>query len=185
MINELLDDAENRMKGAISSLKSDFAAMRTGRANPSLLDKIVVEAYGMEMPMNQVGLVSVPESHQLAIRPFDVTTIPAIEKAILKSDLGLMPNNDGKIIRLNLPRLNEERRRDLSKLVGKRVEDAKVGIRNVRRDALNDMREYKDEKMIQEDELFSGQEKLQKLTDKFVNQTDELGKEKEEEIMEI
>jgi ribosome recycling factor len=141
--------------------------------------------YGTEMPLNQMAVISVPEPQQLAIRPYDANAISAIERAILKSDIGIMPNNDGKIIRLNLPRLTEERRRDLSRLVGKRVEDAKVAVRNVRRDALNDLREFKNESVVTEDEFFRGQDDLQELTDKYVNQIDDIGKAKEDEIMEV
>lgn len=185
MIRELLQDAESRMRGAITALESDLATFRTGRASPQLLDRLKIEAYGVEMALNQMAAVSVPEPQQLAIRPYDQNTLNAIEKAILKSDLGLTPNNDGKVIRLNLPRLTEERRRELSRLVGKRVEDARVAARNVRRDTLHDLREMKTENMISEDELFKAQEDLQKLTDKYIEQVDQLGKQKEAEIMEV
>lgn len=185
MIPELLHDTENRMRGAITSLEADLAAFRTGRASPHLLDRIIVEMYGVEMPLNQMAVVSVPEPQQIAIRPYDANSISAIEKAILKSDLGIMPNNDGKIIRLNLPRLTEERRRDLSKLVSKRVEEAKVAVRNVRRDAMNDVREFEKEKLISEDEQHRGQDNLQELTDKYTKQIDEIGEAKEAELMEV
>jgi ribosome recycling factor len=185
MINELLQDAESRMKGALASLETDLQGFRTGRASPHLLDRIVVEVYGAEMALNQIATISVPEPQQLGIRPYDQTSLSAIERAIQKSDLGLTPNNDGKIIRLNIPRLTEERRRNLSKLVGKRVEDAKVAVRNVRRDVLNDIREMKDEKMISEDEFYMKQDDLQKLTDHYSEEIDKLGKQKEAEIMEV
>jgi ribosome recycling factor len=185
MIRELLHDAENRMRGAIHSLEGDLAAIRTGRASPHLLDRIVVEAYGVDVPLNQMAVVSVPEPQQLAIRPYDVNTIKAIEKAVMKSDLGIMPNNDGKIIRLNIPRLTEDRRRDLSKIVNRRVEEAKVAVRNVRRDVLHDLRDFEKEKLISEDELYRGQDDLQDLTDKYVKQIDQIGEEKEAEIMEV
>jgi ribosome recycling factor len=185
MINELLQDAEARMRGAVASLETDLQSFRTGRASPHLLDRIVVEVYGAEMLLNQIATVSVPEPQQLAVRPFDQTSLSAIERAILKSDLGLMPNNDGKIIRLNIPRLTEERRRDLGKLISRRVEEAKVAVRNVRRDVLNDMREMKDEKMISEDEFYMKQDDLQKLTDHYADEVDKLGKQKEAEIMEV
>jgi len=173
------------MRGAITSLEADLAAFRTGRASPHLLDRIIVEMYGVEMPLNQMAVVSVPEPQQIAIRPYDSNSISAIEKAIMKSDLGIMPNNDGKIIRLNIPRLTEERRRDLSKLVGKRVEEAKVAVRNVRRDALNDLRDFEKEKLISEDDLHQGQDDLQELTDKYTKQIDEIGEAKEAELMEV
>jgi len=141
--------------------------------------------YGVEMPLNQMASISVPEPQQLAIRPYDANAITAIERAIMKSNLGIMPNNDGKIIRLTMPRLTEERRRSLSKLVGKRVEEAKVAVRNVRRDALHDLREFKNESLIPEDDFFRGQDDLQELTDKYVQKIDEMGKQKEAEIMEV
>lgn len=185
MIREYLQDAEERMNGAIKSLEDDLASFRTGRASPHLLDRLVVEVYGMEMPLNQIALISVPEPQQLGIRPFDANTLGAIERAIFKSDLGLTPNNDGKIIRLNIPALTEDRRRQLTKLVGGRVEEAKVAVRNVRRAVQNDFRDLKNESEITEDELFDAQEKLQKLTDGFVAKIDELGKAKNAEVMEV
>ena len=185
MIRELLVETEERMRGAITSLEADLAAYRTGRANPHLVDKIVVEMYGVEMPLNQMAVVSVPEAQQVAIRPYDTNAVSAIERAILKSDLGIMPNNDGKVIRLNIPRLTEERRRELSKLVGRRVENAKVAVRNVRRDALNDIRDFEHEKMITEDDLHRGMDDLQELTDKYIELVDKIGSEKEAEIMEV
>jgi len=185
MLRELMQDAEMRMRGSISSLESDLQSYRTGRASPHLLDRLEVEAYGAHVPIIEVALVSVPEPNQLAIRPYDPNIMTAIEKSILKSDLGLNPINDGKIIRLNIPRLTEERRRDLTRLVGKRVEEAKVAIRNIRRDVLNDLREMKDEKMISENQFFISQDDLQELTDKYTEQVEVLGKSKEEEIMEV
>jgi ribosome recycling factor len=137
------------------------------------------------MPLNQVATISVPEPQQLAIRPYDQNSIAAIERAIHKSDLGLTPNSDGKIIRLNIPRLTEERRRDLSRLVGKRVEEAKVAVRNVRRDTLNDLRAMKDEKTISENQFYISQDDLQELTDKYTAEVDALGQLKEAEIMEV
>jgi ribosome recycling factor len=185
MVPEVLQDAEERMRGAITSLDYDLATFRTGRASPQLVERLSVEMYGVEMPLNQMAVISVPEPQQLAIRPYDASALSAIERAIMKSDLGIMPNSDGKIIRLNIPRLTEERRRDLTKLVGRRVEDAKVAVRNVRRDALNDLREFKSEKMIAEDDFYRGQSDLQDLTDKHVKQIDEVGERKEAEIMEV
>jgi ribosome recycling factor len=185
MIRELLQEAESRMRGAITSLEADVAGYRTGRASPQLIEKLEVEIYGQAMNLIQIAVISVPEPQQLAIRPYDASAISAIERAILKSNLGLMPNNDGKIIRLNLPRLTEERRRDLTKLLARRVEEAKVAVRNVRRDALNDLRDFKNESMITEDEFFRGQDELQDLTDKYVSEIDSLGSQKEKEIMEV
>ena len=141
--------------------------------------------YGVDLPLNQMAVVSVPEPQQLAIRPYDTNSISAIERAILKSDLGIMPNNDGKIIRLNIPRLTEERRRDLQKLISRRVEEGKIAIRNVRRDILNDMRDFEKEKMITEDDLRDGQDDLQDLTNNYVKEVDKIGEDKEAEIMEV
>ena len=185
MIQEALQDAEGRMKGAITSLEGDLGGFRTGRASPQLIERLVVEMYGVEMELKQMAVISVPEPQQLAIRPYDANSISAIERAVLKSDLGIMPNNDGKIIRLNIPRLTEERRRDLNKLVNRRVEEAKVAVRNVRRDILNDLREFKDEGLIPEDDFYRGQDELQDVTNKYTKLIDEIGKAKEAEIMEV
>lgn len=185
MVRELLQDAELRMRGSVASLEADLQTYRTGRASPHLLDRIEVEMYGVEMPLNQLATISVPEPQQLAIRPYDENSLSAIERAILKSDLGLTPNNDGKLIRLNIPRLTEERRRELTRLVGKRVEEAKVAIRNIRRDTLNDLRELKDEKEISENQFFISQDDLQELTDKYTQEVEEIGEKKEAEIMEV
>lgn len=185
MIRDLLQDAESRMHGAITSLESDLAGYRTGRASPQLVEKLVVELYGAEMHLNQLAVISVPEPQQLAIRPYDASSLSAIDRAIRKSDLSITPNNDGKIIRLNIPRLTEERRRDINRLIARRVEEGKVAVRNVRRDAMNDLREFLKEKLISEDEQKVGQEDLQKLTDRHVEKIDEIGKRKEAEIMEV
>ena len=185
MIREMLQDADSRMRGAVSSLESDLAGYRTGRASPQLVERLSVEVYGVDMPLNQIAVISIPEPQQIAIRPYDASSVTPIERAIMKSDLGIMPNSDGKIIRLNIPRLTEERRRDLSRMVGKRVEEAKVAVRNVRRDALNDLREFKNESLISEDDFYVGQDDLQKLTDKYIEKIDEVGKQKAEEIMEV
>jgi len=185
MIRDLMKETKERMEGAVTSLEYDLAAFRTGRANPHLVDRIMVEMYGVDMQLNQMAVISVPEPQQIAIRPYDANSLSAIERAILKSDLGIMPNNDGKIIRLNIPRLSGERRQELSKLVGRRVEDAKVAVRNVRRDALSDLREFEKEGLISEDNMHRGMDELQKLTDDHVNKIDGIGKEKEIEIMEV
>ena len=185
MIRELLQEAEVRMVGAIKSLESDLATFRTGRASPHLLDRVTVEAYGAEVNLREVALVSVPEPQQLAIRPYDTNILSDIERAILKSDIGITPSNDGKIIRLTMPRLTEERRRDLTRQVGRRAEEAKVGVRNIRRDALNDLREFKNESLVAEDDFYDGQEKLQQLTDKYIQEIDDICDNKEAEIMEV
>jgi ribosome recycling factor len=173
------------MRGAIQVLHDDLAAIRTGRANPGLVEKLSVEYYGSPTPLMQLASISVPEPRSLMIKPFDQSTIKVIEKAIQSSELGLNPNNDGKVIHLNLPPLTEERRRDLVKHVHHRLEESKVAIRNIRRDAHNDMRDFEKEKLISEDELKRGEEELQKLTDRFIEEVAEMGKKKESEIMEV
>ena len=185
MIRELLHETEIRMKSAVTALEHDLLTYRTGRASPHILDRLVVHTYGADMPLNQLALVSVPEPQQLAIRPFDTSTLSAIEKAILKSDLGIMPSNDGKLIRLNIPRLTEERRRDLRRQIAGRVEEGRVAIRNIRHDTLNDLRDIKNEKLCSEDEYFEAEKNLQELTNKYVEKVAELGKHKEAEIMEV
>ncbi len=185
MIKDILKDAETRMKGAIQVLLEDLAGIRTGRASPALVEKLPVEYYGVPTPLMQLATISVPEPRTLLIKPFDPSTLKAIEKAILSSNLGLPPNNDGKTIRLNLPPLTEERRRELVKLVHTRLEEARVAIRNIRREAHNDLREAEKEKLISEDERKRGEEELQKLTDRYVEEINRLGEKKESEIMEV
>ena len=185
MIKDILSDAESRMQGAIDSLELDLSGIRTGRAAPALVERLHVEYYGMPTPLVQLATISVPDARTLLIRPFDATTIKVIEKAILASDLGLTPGNDGKAIRLNLPPLTEQRRRDLVKLVHNRLEEARVAVRNVRRDLNKDLRDFEKEKLITEDDLKQGEEQLQKTTDKYVSQVDVVGDRKEKEIMEV
>jgi ribosome recycling factor len=185
MIADVLREAKNRMNGAITSLESDLAAFRTGRASTKLVEHLKVEQYGVEMQLNQMAVISVPEPQQLAIRPYDRGSMSAIEKAIMKSDLGIMPNNDGQVIRLNIPRLTEERRRDLTRIVGRRIEEAKVAVRNVRRDLNHDLKELKDEKLISEDDFTRGEKQLQDVTNSFISQIEEIGRAKEAEIMEV
>ncbi len=185
MIKELIKDAENRMKGALLALEDDLVTIRTGRASPALIEKLQIEYYGMPTNLMQLATISVPEPRILMIRPFDPTTLKAIERGILASDLGLTPNNDGKVIRLNIPALTEDRRRDLVKVVHHRLEEARVAIRNVRRDLIKDLRDFEKEKMISEDDLELGEEELQKLTDKMIQQIDVIGEHKQKEIMEV
>lgn len=185
MIKDILNDAETRMRGAISVLHNDLAGIRTGRASPALVERLQVDYYGTPTPLQQLASISVPEPRSLMIKPFDSSTMKTIEKAILASDLGLTPNNDGKSIHLNLPPLTEERRRDLVKHMHHRLEEARIAVRNIRRDAQNDMREFEKEKLISEDELKRGEEDLQKLTDRFIEEVAEQGKKKEAEIMEV
>lgn len=185
MIKDLLKDAETRMSGAIKSLTDDLSAIRTGRANPALVERLMINYYDTPTPLMQLATISVPEPRSLMIKPFDATTLKEIEKAILASDLGLNPNTDGKVIHLNLPPLTEDRRRDLVKQVHGRLEEARIAIRNIRRDSHNDMRDFEKEKLISEDDLAGGEDDLQKLTDKFIEEVNEQGKKKETEIMEV
>lgn len=185
MLKEIYHEAEARMKGAIQALDEDLAGIRTGRAHPALVEKLHIEYYGMPTPLLQLASISVPEPRSLLIRPFDSSTLKAIERGILASDLGLTPNNDGKAIRLNLPPLTEERRRDLVKVVHSRAEDGRVAIRNVRRDTIKDLREYEEEKMINEDDLKRGEEDLQKITDKYIEDINLISDRKQREIMEV
>jgi ribosome recycling factor len=173
------------MRSAIQSLEDDLAGIRTGRATPALVEKLSVEYYGSPVPLMQMASISVPEARQLLIKPFDPTTIKDIEKAIQASELGITPMNDGKVIRLNLPPLTEERRRDLTKFVNNRLEEARIAVRNIRRDSNKDLKEFEEEKLISEDDLKRAEEDIQKMTDKFVEEINEVGKKKETEIMEI
>lgn len=185
MIKDLLKDAENRMKGAINALEEDFVTIRTGRATPALIEKLPVDYFGAPVPLIQLATISVPEARQLLIRPFDPTTLKTVEKAILASDIGLTPNNDGKVIRLNLPPLTEERRRDLVKVVNNRTEEARVAIRNIRRDQIKDLKEFEKEKMISEDEMKEGEKDLQELTDKMIEGVEQASERKQKEVMEV
>jgi len=185
MIEDVLKDAEERMSKAVEVLQDDLKTIRTGRASPALVERLLVEYYGTPTPLNQLATISAPEVRLLTIRPWDPSILPAIEKAILKSELGLTPINDGKIIRLPIPRLTEERRRELVRLVKKRVEEGRVAVRNIRRDALNDLRELEKEGLIAEDEFYRAKDDLQELTDKFIKKMGEIGRKKEEEIVEI
>jgi len=184
MLKDIYKEADTRMKGAIQSLEEDLSGIRTGRAHPALIEKLHVDYYDMPTPLIQLATISVPEPRQLLIRPFDASTLRTIERAILASDLGLTPNNDGKAIRLNLPPLTEERRRDLVRLVHQRAEDGRVAVRNVRRDLIKDLHEFEKEKMISEDDLEEGQEELQKITDRFIEEINKISEHKEKEILE-
>jgi ribosome recycling factor len=178
-------DAETRMQGALDALGREFAGVRTGRANAALLEGIRVDYYDTPTPLNQVASVSVPDARTLMIQPWDQTTLAKIEKAIQKSDLGLTPANDGKVIRLTIPTLNEERRKQLAKSVGKLAEDARVAIRNIRRDANHQVKELLKDKQITEDEERSSEADIQKLTDKAIKDVDEVVKAKEQELMAV
>jgi ribosome recycling factor len=185
MIKETIKEAEIHMKSTLLVLTDDLAAIRTGRASPVLVEKLPVEYYGMPTALMQLANISVPEPRVLLIRPFDPTTLKAIERAIQVSELGLTPNNDGKVIRLNIPLLTEDRRHDLVKIVHGRLEESRVAIRNVRRDILKDLKEYEHEKLISEDDLKTAEEDMQKLTDRMIEQVEEIGSHKEKEIMEV
>lgn len=185
MIKDALKDAKERMNGTITVLEDDLSGIRTGRATPALVDKLPVDYYGMPTPLMQLATISVPEPRQLLIRPFDAGSVNDVVKAIYASDLGLTPNSDGKQIRLNLPPLNEERRRELAKVVRSRVEDARVSVRNVRRDVIKDLRDFENEKIITEDDLKYGEEEMQKLTDEFSEKIGKIGDKKNSEIMEV
>lgn len=184
MLKDIYKDAESRMKGAVQALEEDLAGIRTGRASPALIERLQVEYYGALTPLIQLASISVPEPRSLLIRPFDASTLRNIERAILASDLGLTPNNDGKSIRLNIPPLTEERRRELARVVNSRVEEARVAVRNVRRDSIRDLREFEQEKMISEDDLKRGEEELQKITDRYIEEVNAVGERKDKEILE-
>jgi ribosome recycling factor len=185
MIKETIAETEARMKSTIQALEDDLSGIRTGRASPTLVEHLPVEYYGSPTPLMQLASISVPEPRVLMIRPFDPSTMKHIEKAILASELGLTPNNDGKAIRLNLPILTEQRRKELVKVVHTRLEEARVSARNIRRDVLKDMREFEKEKLISEDELKRGEEELQRSTDRTIQSIDMVGVRKEKEIMEV
>jgi ribosome recycling factor len=185
VIKDLLKDAETRMHAAIQSLTDDLAGIRTGRASPALLEKLSVDYYDTPTPLMQLASISVPEPRSLLIKPFDPASLKGVEKAILASDLGLTPNNDGKQIRLNLPPLTEERRHDLVKVVHNRLEECRIAVRNVRRDVHKDMRDFEQEKLISKDDLKRGEEELQKVTDHFIEEINKHGQHKEQEIMEV
>ncbi len=185
MIKEVVNEAEDRMKKAIDVLRKDLASLRAGRATPALLDKVLVDYYGVPTPINQMANVSVPEPRLLVIQPWDKSVISSIEKAILKSDLGLTPNNDGTVIRLSIPQLTQERRNELVKVVRKKAEETKVAIRNVRRDANEELKDMEKKHQISEDDFKRAQEDVQKLTDKCIKDVDKVLENKEQEIMEV
>ncbi len=185
MVKDALFEAEDRMKGAITALEEDLATIRTGRASPALVERLNVEYYGTPTPLMQLATISAPEPRLLTIRPFDPASIKDIERSIQSSDLGLTPSNDGKIIRLMIPALTEERRLELVRVVKNRAEEARVSVRNVRRDTQNDIRDFEREKLISEDDLKRGEEDLQKLTDRYVEKINEICEQKEKEVLEV
>jgi len=173
------------MQGAVDALKKEFAGIRTGRASMGLLDGIIVDYYGTPTPVQQLASLSIPESRQIAIQPWENRLIPEIEKAIMKSDLGLTPMNDGKTIRINIPILTEERRKQLVKIVRKRAEESKIAVRNNRRDSNEELKKLEKEEHISEDEVKKEHDEIQKITDSFIKKIDELLEHKEKEIMEV
>jgi ribosome recycling factor len=185
MIDETLEDAEQRMGKTVDALRRELSTVRTGRASPGLVENLRVDYYGTPTPLKQLATIGIPEARLITIQPWDKGSLGAIEKAIQKSDLGLNPANDGSVIRLAIPQLTEERRKELVRLVHKKVEDGRVAIRNVRRDAHEMLRDLLREKEISEDEEHRAQEQLQKITDRYIAQADEVGKEKEQELLEV
>jgi ribosome recycling factor len=185
MLEDIYRDTETQMQKAIDSLIHEYAGVRTGRASVGLLDGITVEYYGTQTPLNQVATLSVPESSLIVIQPWDATVIKAVEKAILRSDLGITPSNDGKVIRLAIPPLTEERRKQLAKLIKKKAEEKKIVIRQIRRESNDMLKSFEKEKEITEDERHIGQEQVQKITDTFIKKIDEVTAKKEQEILEI
>ncbi len=185
MIKDTLREAVERMQTALNNLEEDLSGIRTGRASPSLVERLPVDYYGTNTPMIQLASISVPEPRQLLIRPFDPASLKDLERAIMASDLGLTPNSDGKVIRLTLPQLTEERRRELVRVVHNRMEEARVKIRNIRRDLIRDLREFEKESLISEDDLERGEKEMQELTDKMNEKVTQIGERKEKEIMEV
>lgn len=184
-VSDILKEAEHKMKGAIDAMTHDFSSYRTGRATPAILDRVQVSYYGNDVPINQVANVSVPEPRQLLIQPWEKSMTPVIERAILKSDLGINPVNDGTGIRLNFPQMTEDRRKDMVKQVNARTEQGRVAIRNVRREAIDNLKALEKKKEITEDEVKGNETKIQKLTDQYIAQADDLGKKKDAELMQV
>jgi len=185
MIDDALRDAEHRMQSAVMALDRELDTVRTGRARPALVESLKVEYYGAPTPLNQVATINAPEPRMITIQPWDKTQLGAIEKAIQKSDLGLNPTNDGNIIRLVIPALTEDRRKELVKVVHKKTEDGRVAVRNVRRDVLEELRKLQHDKQVSDDEERRAQDRLQKLTDKYVAEIEKHGQAKEEELLEV
>lgn len=184
-VEEILKDAEHRMHSALDAMTHDFASYRTGRASPAILERVHVEYYGTETPISQIANISIPEPRQLLIQPYEKHMTPIIEKAIMKSDLGINPSNDGTGIRLTFPQMTEERRKDMVKQVHARTEQGRIAIRNVRRDAIEHLKAAEKKKEITEDELKGYEAKIQKFTDNNIHKADELGKGKETELMQV
>jgi ribosome recycling factor len=184
-MQELLKDTEHKMTKSVEALQKELATIRTGRANPSVLDRVNVDSYGSAMPLNQLATISIPDAHSIVVQPWDKSIIDSIEKAILAANVGLTPNNDGTIIRINVPRLTEERRLELVKLVKKLAEEGKVSVRRVRGDANKQVDKAKNDSGVSEDEAYRTTENIQELTNSYCDQMDELATQKEAEILEI
>lgn len=185
MIDDVNKDAEERMKKALDALRRDLLSIRTGRATPALIDRLPIEYYGTPTPLNQLATVSAPEARLLVVQPWDKGALAIIEKALQKSEMGFNPSNDGRLIRIPIPPLTEDRRREMVKMVKHKVEECRVSIRNIRRDALHDLKEMETEKMISEDEHKRGNEKIEDLVHKYVRQAEVIGEEKEVEVLEV
>lgn len=185
MIDDILNETRSKMKSTLSVYEEDLHGIRGGRASTALVERLMVDYYGQETELRQLANISTPEAMQILIRPFDKTAVKAIEKAIQTANLGINPNVDSDVIRLNMPPLTRERRQELVKFLHRRMEDGRVAIRNIRRGANDDLRDFEREKMISEDEMKEGQERVQKLTDQFIEQIEELGKAKEKEILDV
>lgn len=184
-VNGIYSETEQKMKGAVDAMVHDFSTYRTGRASPAVLERVHVDYYGTDTPITQVANVSVPEPRQLLIQPYDRSMIPAVEKAIMKSDLGINPVNDGNGLRLTFPQMTEDRRKDMVKQVNQRTEQCRISIRNIRRDAIDQFKALEKKKEITEDEVKGHEGKIQKVTDTYVHQADDLGKKKETELMSV
>jgi ribosome recycling factor len=183
MIKELLSEIEDRMRKTIEALEIDLRTIRTGRASPALVERVMVEYYSTLTPLRELAVISAPEPQLLTIRPYDPGSLGDIERAILKSELGLTPSNDGRIIRLPIPRLTEERRQELAKMVRQRVEEGKVALRNIRRETLDDLRDFEKEKLISEDDFYRGKDDVQDLTNRYIEQMDDISTRKQQEVM--
>jgi ribosome recycling factor len=185
MDEELRQNAEHRMRGAMEALVEDLGTIRTGRASPALVERLTVDYYGSPTPLNQLASISVPEPRVLFVRPWDRSSLASVERAIQASDLGLTPSNDGQTIRLLIPQLTEERRHELIRVAHKRVEEARVAVRNIRRDLLHELQELEKNKVISEDQYYAARTEAQQLTDEYIQRVDEVGRAKEAEIMEV
>jgi ribosome recycling factor len=185
MINDVIKEFEGKLKKSVEALRHNLSGIRTGRASPALVESLPIEAYGSTMPLNQLAGISVPEARLLVIQPYDASMIKAIEKAIQNSELGINPSNDGRVIRLGIPQLTEDRRKQLVKQVHTRVEEAKVAVRNLRRDANEDLKQLLNEKLISEDDQRRAQERIQQITDKSTKEIEQIGSDKEAEVLEV